>query len=573
MLQKKLKTDVLNLLNYSMRKLLFIFLLFPILGKAQNWEQIVIASGTNSSNPMFFTEFNGEMYFSASGTNISGIGNELYKTNGTQAGTSLVMNLNPNFSGSSYPSNFTVFNGELYFTADDGVHGRELFKTDGTTITLVKDINVGSGSSSNHSDNMMAMLEENGFLYFFAEDTSGTGYDLWETDGTETGTVKVLELNTNEGSGLNLNFKKLGNSLYFVYTGSNTSHKEIYKYEPLSSNQTSVLNVYPSNNSSGYGYLTIFDNKLFAVADGKIYYTNGATNGFVVLGTNGITAFNKLTVLNDGLFFFGNSSTNGNQDVYKCFYNPAENDYRVQLVYDFNAGGSGFLNPLSGILSDNGIPYFTSLNNRLYFTAREQSSPNGGLVYQIYETDGITTQVSIPVTHSGSPTSRPIYWITANDNKLYFLMSGDNSPEQLWEANPTNGNFTQLSFYTAPTTQPRQIFTRPLKSWNNEMYVEGTTLAEGYELWKFGTGTLGVDEVTLDDKIKIYPNPTQDYVKFNIENSEVYQIDVFNAVGQQIKLRIDNKTIDLTSVPAGIYYITISNSTTDKKITQKIIKK
>ena len=38
---------------------------------------------------------------------------------------------------------------------------------------------------------MMAMLEVNGFLYFFAEDTSGTGYDLWKTDGTEIGTVKV----------------------------------------------------------------------------------------------------------------------------------------------------------------------------------------------------------------------------------------------------------------------------------------------------------------------------------------------------------------------------------------------
>lgn len=573
MLQKKPKTDVLNLLNYSMRKLLFIFLLFPIVGIAQNWEQIIIASGTSSSNPMFLTEFNGEMYFSATGTNVSGIGNELYKTNGTQAGTSLVMNLNPNFSGSSYPSNFTVFNGELYFTAEDGVHGRELFKTDGTTITLVKDINVGSGSSSNHSDNMMAMLEGNGFLYFFAEDISGTGYDLWKTDGTEIGTVKVSELNTNESSGLNLNFKKLGNDLYFVYTDNNTGHRQIFKYDVLTNNNTSVLDVYPSNNTSGYLYLTIFDNKLFTVADGKLYYTNGATNNFVTLGTTGITSFDKLTVLNDAIFFFGNTATYGNQDVYKCYYSVADNDYKVEIVYNFNATGNNFLTPVAGYLADDGNPYFTVLNNKLYFAAKEQSSPNGGLVYQVYETDGTTTQVSIPVTHSGSPTSRPIYWITANDNKLYFLMSGDNSPEQLWEANPTNGNFTQLSSYTGPTTQPRQIFTRPLKSWNNEMYVEGTTLAEGYELWKFGTGTLGIDEVTLEDKIKIYPNPTQDYVKLTIENIDAYQIAVFNAVGQEIKLRINNETIDFTSVPEGIYYITISNSTTIKKITQKIMKK
>ena len=555
-----------------MRKIVFILLLLPILGIAQNWEQIIIASGSDSSNPMFLTEFNGELYFSARGSNVSVIVNELYKSNGTQEGTTLVMNLNPNFSADSFPSNFTVFNGELYFTADDGVHGRELFKTNGTTISLVKDIKTGSDSSTNLSDNSLVFHEINGFLYFFAEDINGQGADLWKTDGTSAGTVKVLELNTNEITGKLQYFKKLNTDLYFQFIDS-SGHKQIIKYDTVSNVQTTVLNVYPIGNTGFYNYLTIFDNKLFTFANGRIYYTDGINSNFVTLGVTGISSFNKFTVLNNHLIFLGNSSTFGNQDIYKCYYSIADSAYKVELVYNFNAGGNNSLNPLVGSIVDDGIPYFTALNNKLYIAAREQTSPNGGLVYQIYETDGITTQVTIPVTHSGSPTSRPIYWITANNNKLYFLMSGDNSPEQLWEVNPINGNFTQLSSYTGPTTQPRQIFTRPLKSWNNDVYVEGTTTAEGYELWKFGTGTLGVEEVTLEDKIQIYPNPTQDYVKLTIENIEAYQIDIFNAVGQQIKLRIDNKTIDLTSVPAGIYYITIFNSLTGKKITQKIIKK
>lgn len=555
-----------------MRKVVFMFLLLPILGIAQNWEQIIIASGSDSSNPMFLTELNGELYFSARGSNISGIGNELYKSNGTQEGTTLVMNLNPNFSAGSFPSNFTVFNGELYFTADDGVHGRELFKTNGTTISLVKDIKTGNDSSTSLSDNSLVFHELNGFLYFFAEDINGQGADLWKTDGTSAGTVKVLELNTNEITGKLQYFKKLNTDLYFQLIDS-SGHKQIIKYDTVSNVPTTVLNVYPIGNTGFYNYLTIFDNKLFTFANGRIYYTDGINSNFVTLGVTGISSFNKFTVFNNQLIFLGNSSTFGNQDIYKCYYSVADSAYKVELVYNFNAGGNNFLNPLVGSIVDDGIPYFTALNNKLYIAAREQTSPNGGLVYQIYETDGITTQVTIPVTHSGSPTSRPIYWITANNNKLYFLMSGDNSPEQLWEANPINGNFTQLSSYTGPTTQPRQIFTRPLKSWNNDVYVEGTTTAEGYELWKFGTGTLGVEEVTLEDKIQIYPNPTQDYVKLTIENVEVYQIDIFNAVGQQIKLRIDNKTIYLTSVPAGIYYITILNSLTGKKITQKIIKK
>src|SRR5690348_7160029 len=89
------------------------------------------------------------LFFSAiKSANRKGI--QLWKTDGTSAGTQVIKDLNPVDSMlAGAPFYLTDVNGTLFFVADDGVHGQELWKTDGTTkgTQLVKDNTPGAESS------------------------------------------------------------------------------------------------------------------------------------------------------------------------------------------------------------------------------------------------------------------------------------------------------------------------------------------------------------------------------------------------------------------------------------------
>src|SRR5690606_14323101 len=112
-----------------------------------------IWAGASSSSPQYMVEYNGRLYFRASdGTTAPGSGSELWRTDGTTLGTVLAHDVYAGTSSSS-PWNLTVYKGLLYFTASGTVPssttltGTELWKTDGTTLTLI-DVRTGTSSSS-----------------------------------------------------------------------------------------------------------------------------------------------------------------------------------------------------------------------------------------------------------------------------------------------------------------------------------------------------------------------------------------------------------------------------------------
>ena len=150
-------------------------------------------------------------------------GYELWKSDGTVAGTVLVKDINTTSSLNSRPWSFTELHGMLFFTADDGVNGMELWKSDGTSAgtVMVKDICPGAVGG-----NPQNLVRAGNVIYFTAND-GVNGYQLWKTDGTADGTVAVTNETDGTGSGEGIFPGQIlhGNdSLYFTALSGDQSY-------------------------------------------------------------------------------------------------------------------------------------------------------------------------------------------------------------------------------------------------------------------------------------------------------------------------------------------------------------
>jgi ELWxxDGT repeat protein len=148
-------------------------------------------------------------------------GYELWRSDGTEPGTFLLKDINPN-GASSTPSAFQVYNGSVLFWAETAAEGRELWRTDGTTggTQLVKDIRTGPASSVNTGFPMptIPVLYPFKNRLLFTADDGISGEELWTTDGTTAGTYQLKDINTGaDRSYVSLPTSvALGGKLYFA---------------------------------------------------------------------------------------------------------------------------------------------------------------------------------------------------------------------------------------------------------------------------------------------------------------------------------------------------------------------
>lgn len=121
--------------------------------------------------------YNGKFIFSSGSA-----GGGLFISDGTEAGTQKLSSWGADANG------YAIYKGVMYYCATDGIHGKELWRTDGTPAGtfMVKDINEGGKFSS---PGLFTVCK--GKLFFKAIQYDSLAQQLFVSDGTELGTKMI----------------------------------------------------------------------------------------------------------------------------------------------------------------------------------------------------------------------------------------------------------------------------------------------------------------------------------------------------------------------------------------------
>ncbi len=149
-------------------------------------------------------------------------------------------------------------------------------------------------------------------------------------------------------------------------------------------------------------------------------------------------------------------------------------------------------------------------------------------------------------------------FVTGTGNDVSFINSSLNASNYVWDFGDNNssadispvhtytadGNYT-VKLIASNNCNDSAVFTKPV--------------------------LIGIPQTPTG----IYPNPATDYLYIVIDDVQQGNISMFNSIGQRLPVKytkdISKIKIDLTSLPSGIYFISLP--TKEKIFTQKIIKK
>ncbi|MDP9955454.1 ELWxxDGT repeat protein [Epilithonimonas hungarica] len=485
-----------------MRKINYFIILLSGLVTAQTTFTLVkdIYPGAVGSSPSNLTIYNDKLYFSASSlVDGASIGNELWESDGTEAGTKLVADIIPGNSSSS-PAALFVFNNKIYFSGSNVVNGSNV-----SGLLLSYDETTGVQTVSTVPKYSTSFTKVGDRLYFKSTNTSVTPNTqrLYFIEGGAQPVIADDNLNVNT-----IGF--VGNKVIANAQFANASSPfltQLFGFDGSTSNLIKAIN--PST-SSYPQYFT------YSAALGKTFFNANGGNGAEPWMTDGTEA--GTTIVKD-------------------------------INVSSGTSGSGPIN-------------FTEYNGKVYFSASDGITSGS----ELWVTDGTEQGTKMlkdiaPGTAGSFPEKMVVY-----KDKLYFFATNASNVKQLWETDGTEDGTKALASVASVSS---------FVTYNDKLYFSGrigSTDTIGVELYQVNlpTGTLSISESNA--KTLVYPNPTTGNVF--VSNISEGNFELFDLSGKLVQSGIFNNNKIVIDRTSGTYILKVRSAggKQAKLVTKLIIK-
>lgn len=380
-----------------------------------------INPGAGSSSPSNLASFNGQAYFAASTVSE---GRELWRSDGTAGGTILIADTNPGMdSGIASYTGMVEMGGTLYFVGGDNLTGLELRKTDGVNTSLVMDINPGATNS-----NISSLVVVRGSIYFSAKNLpvgllSEANCELWRSDGTAVGTQMVKDISPGAGSAFNYNPIVTTNGKILFAASDRLAYWDLWVSD---GSETGTLQLAVDARTAGAAIdrVILFGSRLFFAADDGLHGLEPWISDGSPAGTHMIK---DLVPGKDDGVYTGSLASFGmlivGQKLYFSGYelDGQQNRWDALWVTDGSAAGTQM------VLS-NRPQTMAAVGNLVFFLCGVDD--NVGL----FKSDG-TLQGTVELKHWGWGYDHN-NWSVSVDGRYYFYLRTPNGTE-LWESDGT----------------------------------------------------------------------------------------------------------------------------------------
>jgi ELWxxDGT repeat protein len=407
-------------------------------------------------------------------------GDALWVTRGTPVSTFRLTEAPVTFRpfGSLAGSVWAASRGRLYFAADDGVHGFELWTSDGTAAGTfqVADIRPGADGSTPTS---LAVFQNK--IFFNAN--GGSGFGLWGSDGTARGTRLVKGGASGPLSPRHL--QPVGKVLVFQ-AFSSRSGLEIWRSDGAARGTVQLLDIEPGPASAGLGPFRVLGGRLlFGAGDSRrgfeLWATDGTPGGtrpltsFPGLGGGPVGEGTPVFPLGRRAVFLADDGVHG-AEPWLTDGTPAG----TRLVADVCPGVcSGVDTRFSERAVTAGNRVFLPLDDSLHGV-------------ELWSTDGTAAGTRLARDLCpGFCASAPFPFAAARGRVLFAALDGRNGPE-VWASNGTPRGTVRVTDFDSP--DPFADFIPAVALPTGTLFTAGDG-AHGRELWRSDATAAGTELV------------------------------------------------------------------------------